>query len=175
VEKPQTQKYAESLEKTIRNLHDQLKKTLEDFQEMCRIVDPARHFPQEIVVDIREAYKTIQEKLKEIKSIELLLQGKYRQYYHRNSLRDRELGEIAFVAKNAYSKVEYTLLQIETMRKMKEKERLEKEKAKKEESAEGKGEGEGKEAEGEGEGEEEEAEGKEQEAEEKEGGGIKLD
>jgi hypothetical protein len=123
-----------------------LKKTLEDFQEMCRIVDPARHFPQEIVVDIREAYKAIQEKLKEIKSIELLLQGKYRQFYHRNSLRDRELGEIAFVAKNAYSKFEYTLLQIEAKRKMKEKERLEKEKPEKEEIPEG--EGEGKEPEG---------------------------
>jgi hypothetical protein len=171
MEKTQNQKYAESLEKSIRNHHSQLKKTLEDFQEMCRIVDPARHFPQEIVVDIREAYKTIQEKLKEIKSIELLLQGKYKQYYHRDSLRDRELGEIAFVAKNAYSKFEYTLVQIETKRKMKEKERREKEEPEKDEIAEGKGEAEGDEAGG----EEKEAEGEEQEAEEKKGVGIKLD
>jgi hypothetical protein len=162
MEKTQTQKYAESLEKTVRNHHSQLKKTLEDFQEMCRIVDPERHFPQEIVVDIRELYKTIQEKLKEIKSIELLLQSKYRQYYHRDSLRDRELGEIAFVAKNAYSKFEYTLLQIEAKRKMKRKEQLEKEKTEKEEIAEG-------------EGEAKEAEGKEEEVQEKEGAGIKLD
>jgi len=162
MEKTQNQKYAESLEKSIRNHHSQLKKTLEDFQEMCRIVDPARHFPQEIVVDIREAYKAIQEKLKEIKSIELLLQGKYRQYYHRDSLRDRELGEIAFVAKNAYSKFEYTLLQIEAKRKMKEKERLEKEEPEKDEIAEVEGEG-------------KQSEGKEEEAEGKEGVGIKLD
>jgi hypothetical protein len=162
MEKTQNQKYAESLEKSIRNHHSQLKKTLEDFQEMCRIVDPERHFPQEIVVDIREIYKAIQEKVKEIKSIELLLQSKYRQYYHRDSLRDRELGEIAFIAKNAYSKCEYTLLQIEAKRKMKEKERLEKKKTEKEEIAEGEGEG-------------KEAEGKEQEAEEKEEAGIKLD
>ena len=161
MEKTQTQKYAESLEKTVRNHHTQLKKTLEDFQEMCRIVDPERHFPQEIVVDIRELYKAIQEKLKEIKSIELLLQSKYRQYYHRDSLRDRELGEIAFVAKNAYSKFEYILLQIEAKRKMKRKEQLEKEKTDKEEIAEG--EGEAKEAEGK---EEVEGEGKV---------GIKLD
>lgn len=166
MEKTQNQKYAESLEKSIRNHHSQLKKTLEDFQEMCRIVDPARHFPQEIVVDIREAYKTIQEKLKEIKSIELLLQGKYKQYYHRDSLRDRELGEIAFVAKNAYSKFEYTLVQIETKRKMKEKERREKEEPEKEEipEAEGKGEAEG-----------DEAEGEEREPEGEEKAGIKLD
>jgi hypothetical protein len=172
--KTQTQKYAETLEKTIKNLHSQLKKTLEDFQEMCRIVDPARHFPQEIVVDIREAYKTIQDKLKEIKSIELLLQGKYRQYYHRNSLRDRELGEIAFVAKNAYSKFEYTLLQIEAKRKMKERERIEKEKAEKKEIPEGEeevAEGEEKQAEE----EEKEAEGEEEVAEGKEEAGIKLD
>ncbi len=166
MEKTQNQKYAESLQKSIRNHHSQLKKTLEDFQEMCRIVDPARHFPQEIVVDIREAYKTIQEKLKEIKSIELLLQGKYKQYYHRDSLRDRELGEIAFVAKNAYSKFEYTLVQIETKRKMKEKERREKEEPEKEEipEAEGKGEAEG-----------DEAEGEEREPEGEEKAGIKLD
>jgi hypothetical protein len=162
MEKTQTQKYAESLEKTVRNHHSQLKKTLEDFQEMCRIVDPERHFPQEIVVDIRELYKAIQEKVKEIKSIELLLQSKYRQYYHRDSLRDRELGEIAFVAKNAYSKFEYILLQIETKRKMKRKEQLEKEKTEKEEVAEG-------------EGETKEVEGKEEEVQEKEGTGIKLD
>jgi hypothetical protein len=171
MEKTQTQKYAESLEKTIKNHHAQLKKTLEDFQEMCRIVDPSRHFPQEIVVDIREAYKAIQEKLKEIKSIEFLLQGKYRQFYHRNSLRDRELGEIAFIAKNAYSKFEYILLQVETKRKMKEKERSEKEKPEKEEIPEGEGEGEGKETEG----EEEETEGEEEETEGKEETGIKLD
>jgi hypothetical protein len=162
MEKTQTQKYAESLEKTVRNHHSQLKKTLEDFQEMCRIVDPERHFPQEIVVDIRELYKAIQEKVKEIKSIELLLQSKYRQYYHRDSLRDRELGEIAFVAKNAYSKFEYILLQIETKRKMKRKEQLEKEKTEKEEVAEG-------------EGKTKEVEGKEEEVQEKEGAGIKLD
>jgi hypothetical protein len=162
MEKTQTQKYAESLEKTVRNHHSQLKKTLEDFQEMCRIVDPERHFPQEIVVDIRELYKAIQEKLKEIKSIELLLQSKYRQYYHRDSLRDRELGEIAFVAKNAYSKFEYTLLQIEAKRKMKRKEQLEKEKTEKEEIAEGGGEA-------------KEIEGKEEEVQEKEDAGIKLD
>jgi hypothetical protein len=129
---------------------------------MCRIVDPERHFPQEIVVDIRELYKAIQEKLKEIKSIELLLQSKYRQYYHRDSLRDRELGEIAFVAKNAYSKFEYTLLQIEAKRKMKRKEQLEKEKTEKEEIAEGGGEA-------------KEIEGKEEEVQEKEDAGIKLD
>jgi hypothetical protein len=167
MEKTQNQKYAESLEKSIRNHHSQLKKTLEDFQEMCRIVDPARHFPQEIVVDIREAYKAIQEKLKEIKSIELLLQGKYRQYYHRDSLRDRELGEIAFVAKNTYSKFEYTLLQIEAKRKMKEKERLEKEEAEKKEISVSEEEPEQEEI--------SEAEGEGKEAEGKEGAGIKLD
>jgi hypothetical protein len=58
--------------------------------------------------------------LTEIKAIEQLLQGKYRQYYHRDSLRDKEIMEFGFISKNCYSKFEYTLLQMEAMKRLKE-------------------------------------------------------
>jgi hypothetical protein len=58
--------------------------------------------------------------LTEIKAIEQLLQGKYRQYYHRDSLRDKEIMEFGFIAKNCYSKFEYTMVQIEAMKRLKE-------------------------------------------------------
>jgi hypothetical protein len=60
--------------------------------------------------------------LTEIKAIQQLLQGKYRQYYRRNILRDREIMEFGFMAKYCSSKFEYTLMQIEAMKKLRERE-----------------------------------------------------
>jgi hypothetical protein len=120
MEKDRVQRYAESLEKTIQNNYRYLKKTMDDFQEMCRMVAPERNVPREILVDIRELYKEIRNRLTEIKAIEQLLQGKYRQYYHRDSLRDKEIMEFGFISKNCYSKFEYTLMQMEAMKKLKE-------------------------------------------------------
>jgi hypothetical protein len=114
------QRYAESLEKTLKNNYRYLKKTMDDFQEMCRMVTPERNVPREILVDIRELYKEIRNRLTEVKAVEQLLQGKYRQYYHRDSLRDKEIMEFGFISKNCYSKFEYTLMQIEAIRKLKE-------------------------------------------------------
>jgi hypothetical protein len=120
MEKDRVQRYAESLEKTIQNNYHYLKKTIEDFQEMCRMVAPERNVPKEILVDIRELYKEIRNRLTEIKAVEQLLQGKYRQYYHRDSLRDKEIMEFGFISKNCYSKFEYTLMQMEAMKRLKE-------------------------------------------------------
>ncbi len=120
MEKDRVQRYVDSLEKTLQNNYRYLKKTMEDFQEMCRMVTPERNVPRELLVDIRELYKEIRNRLTEIKAVEQLLQGKYRQYYHRDSLRDKDIMEFGFISKNCYSKFEYTLVQIEAMRKLKE-------------------------------------------------------
>lgn len=120
MEKDRVQKYAESLERTIQNNFHYLKKTVEEFQEMCRMVTPERSFPAGILVDIREMYKEIRNRLTEVKAVEQLLQGKYRQYYRRDSMRDKEILELGFVAKNCYSKFEYTLMQIEAIKRLKE-------------------------------------------------------
>jgi hypothetical protein len=120
MEKDRVQKYAESLERTIQNNFHYLKKTVEEFQEMCRMVTPERSLPAGILVDIREMYKEIRNRLTEVKAVEQLLQGKYRQYYRRDSIRDKEILELGFVAKNCYSKFEYTLMQIEAIKRLKE-------------------------------------------------------
>jgi hypothetical protein len=120
MEKDRVQRYAESLERTLQNNFHYLKKTIDDFQEMCRMVTPERTIPTGILVDIREMYKEIRTRLTEIKAIEQLLQGKYRQYYHRNSMRDKEILELGFLSKNCYSKFEYTLMQIEAIKRLKE-------------------------------------------------------
>ncbi len=109
-----------SLERTIENNHHYLKESIEDFQEMCRMVSPEKHIPAGITVDIREMYKEIRDRLAEIKAIEQVLQGKYRQYYRRDALRDKEIKEFGFITKNCYSKFEYTMVQIETIKRLKE-------------------------------------------------------
>jgi hypothetical protein len=120
MEQDQVQRYVKSLEKTIQNNHHYLKQTVEDFQEMCRMVAPEKHIPTGILSDIREMYKEIRNRLTEIKAIQQLLQGKYRQYYRRDSLRDKEIMEFGFIVKNCYSKFEYTMLQIGAIKRLKE-------------------------------------------------------
>jgi len=114
------QRYVKSLERTIQNDHHYLKETMEEFQDLCRMVTPERNVPAGILIDIREMYKEIRNRLTEIKAIEQLLHGKYRQYYRKDSLRDKEIMEFGFVAKNCYSKFEYTMMQIGAMKRLKE-------------------------------------------------------
>lgn len=116
------QRYAESLQKTIEHNFNYLKEALEDFKGLCMIVTPEKHVPQDIIVDIRKLYKEIRDRLGEIRAIQQLLQGKYRQYYRRDSLRDKSIMEFGFLAKSLYSKVEYILLQKQALAHKKEEE-----------------------------------------------------
>jgi hypothetical protein len=120
MEKDRVQRYAENLERTIQNNYHYLKETIDDFQEMCQMVTPGRNIPIGILNDIREMYKEMRTRLTEIRAVAQLLQGKYRRYYHRNTLRDKEIMEFGFIVKNCYSKFEYTVMQIEAMKKLRE-------------------------------------------------------
>lgn len=116
----QVKRYVESLTKTIQNNYHYLKETVEDFREMCLMVTPERNIPSGIIRDIRQTYKEIQNRLGEIKAIEQLIQGKYRQYYHRNPLFDKEILEFRFLAKSCFTKFESTLMQKKAQEKAKE-------------------------------------------------------
>jgi hypothetical protein len=122
MERDRVGRYVKSLEQTIKNNYLFLKKAVDDFREMCRIVAPERSTPQGIIVDIREMYKEIRTRLTEIKAIQQLLQGKYRQYYRRDSLMDKDILEFGFTAKNCYSKVEYVLKQKQAQEKIRTEE-----------------------------------------------------
>ncbi|OGP90738.1 MAG: hypothetical protein A2156_11975 [Deltaproteobacteria bacterium RBG_16_48_10] len=120
MEQDRDQRYVRSLERTIQNSYHYLKESIKDFQELCRVVSPEKRVPAGIAVDIREMYKEIRDRLTEIKAVEQLLQGKYRQHYRRDNVRDKEIMEFGFIAKNCYSKFEYTMVQIEAIKKLKE-------------------------------------------------------
>lgn len=123
MEKERIQRYVTNLEQIIKNHHLYIKETIDHFREMCQMATPERNVPQEILLDIRKTYKEIQDQLTKIKEIQQLLQGKYRQYYRRDSLRDKEILEFGFLAKNCYLRFEYTLKEIEARKRLRERER----------------------------------------------------
>jgi hypothetical protein len=125
-----TKKYALSLEKSLDSTHHTLKKNVEDLQEMCLVVSPERNIPRDIIVDIRQSYKEIREQLTEIKTIQQLLKGKYRQHVRSNPARDKEVAELGFLAKTCFTKFEYTLIQIQAKEKAREAERQKEQAAK---------------------------------------------
>jgi hypothetical protein len=84
------------------------------------MISEERIVPMEIITDIRQTYKQIQDQVIKVMGVKQLLEGKYRQYYHRDSRREREIMEFAFLAKSLYSKFEYTLQEIEAKRKLKD-------------------------------------------------------
>jgi hypothetical protein len=77
-----------------------------------------RNVPIDILTETRQTYKKIQDQLTKISVARQLLEGKYRQYYHRDSHREREITETAFLAKSLYFKFESTLQEIEAKRKL---------------------------------------------------------
>lgn len=121
--KTQSQRYALSLGKTIQSHYYYLKDGVKEFQDKCQRVTPERKIPPDIINQIRGAHREIWDRLTEIRAIQQLLQTKYRQFYHRDPTRDKEITEFESLAKNAYSKFEYILKQIEAKKKL-ERERL---------------------------------------------------
>ncbi len=106
----------------MENTHLDLREAMDQFQGLCLIVTPGRNVPTEIITDIRQTYKQIQGELTKISGARQLLEGKYRQHYHRDSNREREISEIAFLAKSLYQTFEYTMQEIEAKSKLKGRE-----------------------------------------------------
>jgi hypothetical protein len=102
------------------NTHFDLREAMDQFQELCLVITPERDIPMGVITDIRQTYKQVQDQLTKVMGVKQLLESKYRQYYHRDSEREREIMEFAFLAKSLHSKFESTLEEIEAKRKLKE-------------------------------------------------------
>jgi hypothetical protein len=120
MERGSFQGYVASLEQIMKNAHFDLGEAMDQFQGLCLMITPERIIPMGIITDIRQTYKQIQDQLTKIMGVKQLLEGKYRQYYHRDSRREREITEFAFLAKSLYAKFEYTLQEIEAKRKLRD-------------------------------------------------------
>jgi hypothetical protein len=104
----------------MQNTHFDLREAMDQFQELCLMISEERTVPMDIITDIRQTYKQIQDQLTKVMGVKQLLEGKYRQYYHRDSHREREIMEFAFLSKSLYSKFEYTLQEIEAKRRLRD-------------------------------------------------------
>ena len=110
------------LERIVENTRFDLREAMDQFQELCLMITPERNVPPETITDIRQTYKKIQDQLTKISGAKQLLEGKYKQYYHRDSQREREIMEFGFLAKSLYSKFEYAVQEIEAKKKLREAE-----------------------------------------------------
>jgi hypothetical protein len=113
MEKTRVQKYAESLERVIQNDHRYLKETMDDFQEKCMLVTAISRVPPKVLIDIRQGYREIQDRLREIRAVQQLLKAKYFLYTRKDPRRERDLTELGLAAKACYSKFEHGVRQIE--------------------------------------------------------------
>ena len=121
MERGSFQGYVASLEQIMKNTHLDLREAMDQFRELCLRITPERIVPMGIITDIRQTYKQIQDQVAKIRGVNQLLEGKFRQYYHRDSQCEREIMEFAFLAKSLYSKFEYTLQEIEAKRKLRDR------------------------------------------------------
>jgi len=118
VERGSFQGIAAGLERIMENTRFDLRETMDQFQGLCLMITAERNVPRDIITETRRTYKKIHDQLTKVSVARQLLEGKYRQYYRRDSHREREIMEFAFLAKSLYSKFEYTLQEIEAKKKL---------------------------------------------------------
>lgn len=121
MERGSFQGYVASLETIMANAHFDLREAMGQFQELCVIITPERDVPIKIVTDIRQTYRQIQDQLTKIRGVKQVLEGKYRRFYRRDSQREREIMEFAFLARSLYSRFESTLQEIEAKRRLRDR------------------------------------------------------
>ncbi len=117
MEREKVQRYVASLEQVIRNAHLDLKETMTQFQGFSQRVTSEDTVPSGIITDIRRTYKGIQDQLTKIRGVHQLLESRYKQYYRRDSLREKEIAEFAFLARNMYARFESVLQETEAKKK----------------------------------------------------------
>jgi len=122
MEKEKAQRYVASLEQVVRNTCVDLREAMIQFQGYSQRFTVGRTVPAGIVTDIRKAYKEIHDQLTKIKGINQLLESRYRPYYRRDSLRDKEIAEYGFLVRNLYARFESMLQAMEAKRALEGKE-----------------------------------------------------
>ena len=115
VEQGSFQGIAAGLERIMENGRLDLREAMDRFQELCLMITAEKNVPIDIITETRQTYKKIQDQLTKISEARQLLEGKYRHYYRRDYQREKEIMQIAFLAKSLY----LTFEEIEAKRKLK--------------------------------------------------------
>jgi hypothetical protein len=122
MEKERVQRYVANLEQVMRSTHLDLRGTMIQFQECSQRLSKERTIPPGIIIDIRKIYMGIHDQLTKIKGINQLLENRYKPYYRRDHVRDREISEFGVLSKKLYTRFESMLQEIEGKGKLIEKE-----------------------------------------------------
>jgi hypothetical protein len=115
VEQGNFQRIVAGLERIMENTRLDLREAMDQFEELCLRITEERNVPTDIITETRQTYKKIQDQLTKIGVARQLLEGKYRQYYRRDYQREKEIMQIAFLAKSLY----LTFEEAEAKRKLK--------------------------------------------------------
>jgi hypothetical protein len=115
VERDSFQAFAADLERILENTRFDLREAMDRFEELCLMITTEKNVPIDIFAETRQTYKKLQDQLTKISRARQLLEGKYRQYYRRDYQREKEIMQIAFLAKDLYLTFEET----EAKRKLK--------------------------------------------------------
>ena len=122
MERESVQRYVASLEQVVRSTHLDLRGTMVQFQEYSQRLAADQAVPSGMMTDIRKIYVGINDQLTKIRGISQLLESRYRQYYRRDHIRDRELLEFGALSKKLYTRFEALLQEIEAKGKLADKE-----------------------------------------------------
>ena len=122
MEREAVQRYVASLEQVVRSTHLDLRGTMVQFQEYSQRLTGDQAVASGMVTDIRKIYVGINDQLTKIRGINQLLESRYRQYYRRDPIRDREILEFGALSKKLYTRFETLLQEMETKGKIAEKE-----------------------------------------------------
>lgn len=106
MEQDRNKRYAENLESVIIKNQQYLESVIDDFQSSCLAAAGMRLIPAGLLADIRERYRKMLSRLREIQAIRQLLRAKYRAYLHRNANQDKQIADIHRQIKSYYAKVE---------------------------------------------------------------------
>lgn len=109
------QGFAADLERLLENIRLDLREAMDQFQELCLMITEERDVPIDTFAETRQTYKKIQDQLTRISRARQLLEGKYKDYYRRDYQREKEIMQIAFLAKSLY----LTFEEVEAKRKLK--------------------------------------------------------
>lgn len=119
-----TRRYVMSLENKLEMGVRFLDDIHDEFRERCKMVAPGKPFPGDVVSRVKRQYKEIRDRMAEIRAIQQLLRGKYRQAVRKNPVRDKKVDELGFAFKNYYSSFEFNLRAGERLRRKAEQERM---------------------------------------------------
>lgn len=93
---------AQSLERNLKGLSEQIKHEYNQFRESCRVFNPDRGYSSATINDIKEKFKEVNARVAEARALQALLRSKYKTYVQLDVQKQRELEDMLLMYKKDY-------------------------------------------------------------------------